>query len=52
MPQLLPAWGLEPTLLTKISPLRSKPGSMVMQIPVWLSPCTLLQRGTAGGCEL
>lgn len=25
---------------------------MVMQMPVWLSPCTLLQRGTAGGHEL
>lgn len=28
--------------LTRMSPLRSKPGSMVMQMLVWLSPCTLL----------
>lgn len=42
---LLPAQGAEPRLLTRMSPLSSKPGSMVMQMPVWLSPCTLLQRG-------
>lgn len=36
-------------LLTKISPFSSSPGSMVMQMPVWLSPCTLLRRGTARG---
>lgn len=36
-------------LLTKISPFSSSPGSMVMQMPVWLSPCTLLRRGTACG---
>lgn len=52
VPQLLPARRAEPRLLTKISPLRSKPGSMVMQMPVWLSPCTLLQRERAGGHEL
>lgn len=51
-PWLLPMPGAELRILTKISPLSSKPGSMVMQMPVWLSPCTLLQRGMAGGCEL
>lgn len=51
-PWLLPKPGAELRILTKISPLSSKPGSMVMQMPVWLSPCTLLQRGMVGGCEL
>lgn len=52
VPWLLPMQGAESKLLTKISPLRSKPGSMVMQMPVWLSPCTLLQRGMVGGRDL
>ena len=30
------------SVLTKMSPFSSRPGSMVMQILVWLSPCTLL----------
>ncbi len=30
-------------ILTRMSPFRSRPGSMVMQILVWLSPWTLLQ---------
>lgn len=37
--------------LTKMSPFKSSPGSMVMQMLVWLSPWTLLRetgRGTEG----
>lgn len=30
--------------LTRMSPFSSSPGSMVMQMLVWLSPCTLLKR--------
>ncbi len=33
-------------ILTRMSPFRSRPGSMVMQILVWLSPWTLLQTDT------
>lgn len=36
-------WGLETEgALTKMSPFKSSPGSMVMQMLVWLSPWTLL----------
>lgn len=35
--------------LTKMSPFKSSPGSMVMQMLVWLSPCTLLWGKVGGG---